>query len=165
MRELCHCYWWNQCAAITDFFFHWRKINLHATPALHTLRAKPATLTRKLSFVSTAFNYITFPLKAKWFPVWHRGVTFRSGVTQGCQIKNCTSGNTATQYIIPCQWDVSATSVRVTEKADIHKSLNPPNEISQGRQKGRGRWGSFHSSRIGCSLYCFAQHTWNWRDM
>lgn len=59
----------------------------------------------------------------------------------------------------PCQRDVFATGVRVTEKTDIHKSLNPPNEISQGQQKWSGRWGSFHSGRIGCGLYCFAQHT------
>lgn len=32
-------------------------------------------------------------------------------------------------------WDMSATGVRVTENADIHKLLNPPNEISQGQQK------------------------------
>lgn len=69
-----------------------------------------------------------------------------------------------TPCITPWQPDVSATGGQVMEKSDIHKSLNPFNEISQGQQEKRGklkglqRWKVKREMSIFSGLYYFIQH-------
>lgn len=86
-----------------------------------------------------------------------RGDIFRSEVDKCCHIRRSAPQEQYNASHPDTQ--TSTSSVRVTETDDIHKSLNPCNEIPHGQQRWRVRWGSFHSRTICCGLYCLALST------
>lgn len=89
--------------------------------------------------------------------MWDRGVTFvdqrsANAVTlEKVQLRNNPTHRDLTARLVHQRW--------ITEKDHIHKSLNPCNEIPDGQQRWRVRWGSFHFRTICCGLYCLALST------